>query len=222
MSNQAVVTTIKTQSEFEQFDKILSEFYDKFFAESKDWWNAFPQGSVVIKIDDTIVGGLTLYPIEETIFEAFKNGKVKEDKLTIDHTNRNNWYIGDYILVKEHRNAFNLMTLVSGALDHWYSFQSGHYPIQVICTPITKNGEKGARGLKLKPYAFNDTEELPIYFRKIHSKASLRHYIYSVKSRTVYVRIKYWFKSFLIIKRVVSLNKNYPFIGAIKTNSYLK
>lgn len=193
MANRAIVSTAKTPAEFEQFDKIMFDFYGKDFhpVKQKEWWNAFPQGSIILKIDDKVVGGLTLYPLEKTTFEAFKNGRIKEEELLIDRTNRNHWHILDYIIVREHRNITNLMLLVTVALDYWYSFQSGHYPIQVVSTPCTPNGEKGARGLKLKPYLDCGADELPMYFMQINSGLGLKYYMVTMKIRVFYIKTKY-------------------------------
>ena len=196
---KTTVTTITTESEFEQFDKILSDFYGTSHnqALTKKWWKEYPHGSVIIKIGSLVIGGITLYPIEADVFEKFKDGLVKEEDLEIDSIKRNNWYILDYIVIKEYRNMKNLVTLSLSTFELWYSLQSGQYPIQVISTPITKSGEKGAKSLKLKLIKSQGADKLPIYFMQINSNVGLRYYIYFMKTWALYIRAKYWLKSLL-------------------------
>jgi hypothetical protein len=197
MSDKIVISTIRTQDEFDQFDQILQEFYGKTHnaVKTKEWWVAYPNVSIIMKINDKVVGGITLHPIDKQQFDKFIAGHIKENDLSIDNINRNNWYIDHYIIAKDYRNMSNFMKLAISGFDIWKSNQSGHFPVKIAALPSTKNGEKGARGLTLKPYLENGPDNLPIYFKQINTKFGLHFYVINLKLRVLLVRLKYWAKS---------------------------
>ncbi len=200
------VTSIKTQAEFDEFDAILADFYgEKHDREiGLGWWLTYPQGAIVIKSEGVIIGGLTLYPIQAAQFAGFIQGQLTELALEVDPAIHQHWNISDYILNKEHRNITNLMTLVWGALDHWYQYQSGYYPIQVSSIPSTRSGEKASSGLKLKPFLERGADGFPIYFMQIANPIGLHYYIFSMRLRVCLIQLKYGLAALIKPKKQVT------------------
>ena len=198
------ITTVKNQAEFAEFDKILSEFYGKSHNSSADFkmWNQYPSGSIVLKVNSKIVGGMNLYPVKSESIDKFLDGKISDSHLDIDDTDKKNWNIFDYIILKECRKPSVLIRFAFKTLDYWYSYQKDNYPITVTATPSTKNGVKGLKLLKFKKYKNFDDNKLPIYRIQLHNRLELKYYILSVKVKVLLIAIKYVI-NYLSIKRLI-------------------
>lgn len=123
------------------------------FSIFKKWWSAYPFGSVIYLENNEILASIGLYPIEQTMAEAFIAGKIPEAELVpvrlkeCQRHPQQYWYASGILLNDRLLAASNRMLrdhpvkpLLQNGLELWLN--SGHvaYPAKLFALGLTQEG----------------------------------------------------------------------------------
>ena len=112
--NSVSVRNIVTPAEFEDLDKL----YHLCFGSSsvptevlKSWWTAHPRGLLGLFKNGEVIGGVSIWSIDDETFNKIKNGFIKEREIlysNIDNSSCDKYYVSEIAITNKERNMFNL------------------------------------------------------------------------------------------------------------------
>jgi hypothetical protein len=142
-TNEIIVRPIETPAEFE-----LDNLYHACFGASsvptevlKSWWNAYPKGLIGLLKNGQIVGGVSIWSIDDPTYDKLINGYIKEREImysNIDNNTCDRYYVSEIAIMKKERNIDNLSELLQGVIEHLMG--SCCYPVSVLALGYSPEG----------------------------------------------------------------------------------
>ena len=134
--NSVLVRSIVTPAEFEDLDKL----YHLCFGSSsvptevlKSWWTAHPKGLIGLFKNGEVIGGVSIWSIDDETFNKIKNGFIKEREIlysNIDNNSCDKYYVSEIAITNKERNIFNLSELLQGVIEHLKEISC--YPTSIL------------------------------------------------------------------------------------------
>jgi hypothetical protein len=174
--NAISVRNIVTIAEFERLDAL---YHSCFGASSvptevlKSWWNAQPKGLIGLFKEDELIGGVSMWSMDEDTFHKIKNGAIKEQEIlatNLDNHSYDKYYASEIAIKSEERNIFHLFKLLQGSMEQLKETSS--YPASILALGYSPQGinilEKF--GFTQQLNANETPDNLPLFRLTINSK----------------------------------------------------
>jgi hypothetical protein len=176
-----VIRPIKTAAEF----KLVDEIYHNCFGESsvptevlKSWWLSYHKGIIGLFFDSEIVGGLSIWSLNDSTFDNIRKGHIKEREIlssSIDNLTKNKWYISEIAIIKEHRNLKTLGEFLTCIVDYLNNEIGQNYPATILALAYSKEGRNLLKrtGFIMELNADQTPDKQPLYSLNIENKETL-------------------------------------------------
>jgi hypothetical protein len=154
-----VVRPVQNQQDIELVDAIDTAHWGNraFSLEQLILWHqAYPPGNRLLCLEDTVVGGIAIWPIDPKQATAFCAGDLPESQLfplsketiaghAVPHWPATHWYIGGMIIDAPYRkrhSANPIGMLLTMALNSWADSGDLAYPVTIFSTAYSAEGER--------------------------------------------------------------------------------
>ncbi|MEP6674072.1 MAG: hypothetical protein ABJA78_02930 [Ferruginibacter sp.] len=175
------VRRVLSPAEFDELDNIYHHCFGSSSVPTeilKNWWLSYPQGLVIILKDGNVIGGSSIWPMDDKTFEKMKCGYIKEKEIAacqIDPKSLDKWYISEIALIKGERNLFNLITLINGIVNQLTDEITSDYPAYILALGYSNEGISLMKrfGFIKEVHESKTADKLPLYMLAINSISDL-------------------------------------------------
>ncbi len=178
--NSVSVRNIVTPAEFEDLDKL----YHLCFGSSsvptevlKSWWTAHPRGLLGLFKNGEVIGGVSIWSIDDETFNKIKNGFIKEREIlynNIDNSSCDKYYVSEIAITNKERNMFNLSELLQGVIEHLKDISC--YPTSILALGYSPQGINLMKrfGFIKQLNADKTPDKQPLFLLSIESKDDMQ------------------------------------------------
>ncbi|MGL4629681.1 MAG: hypothetical protein ACRCVT_00645 [Leadbetterella sp.] len=181
--SQIHAKNIESLDEFSKIDAL----YQSCFEESsiptetlRSWWQTYTKGLIGLFEGDQLIGGLSIWPIDNTTFEAIFEGNLREKDIldkNIDSKNKNKWYISEIAIQPQKRNFKYLPVLLNRTFEQLEEEISDFTKSQILAMSYSNQGASLMRKLgfvqELYPSQTMDKMALYVLNLQLHKKNKL-------------------------------------------------
>ena len=174
----------------EEFER-LDQHYQTSFGESSiptellaSWWRVCPSGLQGLFRNSHLIGGFSIWPLDDLSFEALSRGVIRERDIrpsSIQAATPNQYYWSEIIIQSSEQGYPALSVLLRGLLSHL--LHQGEFPLRVLALAYSAKGERMLTKLgfiqRLDPTETLD--QLPLLEWVVPSKDTLVEIIASLK-----------------------------------------
>lgn len=138
---------IKYFAEFEQVDNIYQECFGEDSVPSavqQDWWKKFPNGIIGLLLNETIIGGMSYWPLNKKVFDDLSNGKIKEKEITsqsIDIVRSKGIYISEIAILPTFRKKNYAVRLLHQFIEERNGLKVSNKLLPVLALAYSKEGK---------------------------------------------------------------------------------
>ncbi len=137
---------IESLAEFSEIDTLYQSCFGDASIPSgilKSWWQKYPKGLIGLFEDNKLIGGVSIWTVDDATFDALKKGHLKEKDISSDNLDlltKEKWYISEIAISSKKRNLTNLQTLIDKTLEQLEEEISNLFPSQVLAMGYSNQG----------------------------------------------------------------------------------
>jgi hypothetical protein len=138
------VRSIKSQDEFEALDAIYQPFFGSSSTPSiilKNRWLAYPNGLIGLYKDNLLIGGLSIWSINQLTYHVLEQGQIKESGInaeSIDTRLRDRFYLSEIAIQEADRSRERLALLLLGFLEQLLTQST--FPVSILALGFSTKG----------------------------------------------------------------------------------
>lgn len=140
---------VRPLSGTEEFERLDQHYQTSFGASSiptellASWWRACPSGLQGLFRNSHLIGGFSIWPLDDLSFEALSRGVIREREISsssIQAATPNQFYWSEIVIQSSEQGYPVLSVLLRGLLSHL--LHQGEFPLRVLALAYSPKGER--------------------------------------------------------------------------------
>ena len=136
--------TINTDQEFEALDGLYHQCFGSASIPTQvlqSWWHAYPNGLIGLLSNNEVIGGVSIWSLDNETYDLLKKGLIKERDTRPDnmkHISCDKYYVSEIAIIDQERNVSNLSQLLQGVIEHLR--EVNFYPKSILALGYSNEG----------------------------------------------------------------------------------